>query len=82
MPILLLSFLALELDTSLDVILSELVAYARMRRDENNAQARYQDMTDRAMSLYYQIAGRTSFLLPEIAAIPHGRITCGHRRTT
>ncbi|MDN5315093.1 MAG: oligoendopeptidase [Clostridiales bacterium] len=65
---------ALELDTSLDMILSELVAYARMRRDENNAQARYQDMTDRAMSLYYQIAGRTSFLLPEIAAIPEAEL--------
>jgi oligoendopeptidase F len=65
---------ALELDTSLDMILSELVAYARMRRDENNAQARYQDMTDRAMSLYYQIAGRTSFLLPEIAAIPQAEL--------
>ncbi|NLW10406.1 MAG: oligoendopeptidase F [Clostridiaceae bacterium] len=64
----------LKLDTELDILLSELVAYARMRRDENNSLPKYQDMTERVMSNYYQTAGRTSFLMPEIAAIPEEQL--------
>src|SRR5690554_944587 len=64
----------LKLDTELDILLSELVAYARMRRDENNSLPKYQDMTERIMSKYYQTAGRTSFLMPEIAAIPEDKL--------
>lgn len=64
----------LIIDTELDLLLSELVAYARMRRDENNSLPKYQDMTERIMSKYYQTAGRTSFLMPEIAAIPEDKL--------
>jgi len=64
----------LMLDTELDILLSELVAYARMRRDENNSLPKYQDMTERIMSKYYQTAGKTSFLMPEIAAIAEDRL--------
>ena len=65
---------ALECDSELDQAMSELVAYARMKRDENNSLPVYQDMTDRIMSLYFQIAAMTSFLRPEIAAIPEEKI--------
>ncbi|NLO36196.1 MAG: oligoendopeptidase F [Clostridiaceae bacterium] len=54
----------------LDMDLMELFAYARMRRDEDNGNSLYQDMTDRVTGLYYQSAATTAFLSPEIAAIP------------
>ncbi|MDW7657494.1 MAG: oligoendopeptidase F [Bacillota bacterium] len=54
----------------LDMALMELFAYARMRRDEDNGNSLYQDMTDRVTGLYYQSAATTAFLSPEIAAIP------------
>ena len=61
---------ALEKSSRLDLELMELLAYARMRRDEDNACARYQDMADRAVGLYYQAAAATAFLTPEIAGMP------------
>jgi oligoendopeptidase F len=61
---------ALDQADRIDLELTELLAYARMRRDEDNTVARYQDMADRAISLYYQLAAETAFLTPEIAAIP------------
>ena len=47
----------------------ELFTYARMRRDEDNSRPVYQEMTDRAMAIYYQSAEATAFLMPEIARI-------------
>jgi oligoendopeptidase F len=61
---------ALEESGNLDMELMELLAYARMRRDEDNAAADYQNMADRAIGLYYQASAVTAFLTPEIAAIP------------
>ena len=61
---------ALEKASKLDLELTELMAYARMRRDEDNTAARYQNMADRATGLYYQSAAATAFLTPEIAALP------------
>ncbi len=61
---------ALEASEKLDMLLMELIAYARMRRDEDNGIGLYQDMTDRVTSLYYQSAATTAFLAPEIAEIP------------
>jgi oligoendopeptidase F len=61
---------ALTESDRIDLELMELVAYARMRRDENNSVAKYQDMADRAISLYYQSAADTAFLTPELSAIP------------
>lgn len=54
----------------LDMELMELFSYARMRRDEDNGNNLYQDMTDRITGIYYQSATATAFLSPEIAAIP------------
>lgn len=61
---------ALKDSTRLDMELMELIAYARMRRDEDNSASHYQDMTDRVISVYYQSAAATAFLSSEIAAIP------------
>jgi len=59
---------------NLDLELMELLAYARMRRDEDNTVALYQNMADRATGLYYQSAAATAFLTPEIAALPEQTI--------
>ncbi len=40
--------------------------YAKMRRDEDNGNARYQGMTDRAWSLYVAFSGETSFVAPTL----------------
>lgn len=50
--------------------IEELYTYARMRRDEDNRQARYQAMTDRAGMLSVRISSATSFVVPELLAMP------------
>ena len=47
----------------------KLFAYARMRRDENNTEPKYQALTDRAMALGTEIYGATAFIVPEIIAL-------------
>ncbi len=47
----------------------KLFAYARMRRDENNAESRYQALTDRAMTLSTEVYAAVSFIVPEIISI-------------
>jgi oligoendopeptidase F len=41
-----------------------------MRRDENNANSRYQALFDRAEGLSVQVGSITSFIVPEILSIP------------
>jgi oligoendopeptidase F len=65
---------ALNQASRLDLEIMELLAYARMRRDEDNTQPFYQSMADRAIGLYYQTAAATAFLTPEIAALPEETI--------
>lgn len=43
--------------------------YARQRRDEDNAEAKYQAMTDRAHSLMAQTSARAAFFEPEVTAM-------------
>lgn len=47
----------------------KLYAYARMRRDENNAVSKYQALTDRAMALSTEVYASVSFIIPEIISI-------------
>lgn len=47
----------------------KLYAYARMRRDENNALSKYQALTDRAMALSTEVYASVSFIVPEILSI-------------
>lgn len=48
----------------------KIFVYARMRRDENNANSVYQALADRAMALYAEVNTAISFITPEIIAIP------------
>ena len=52
------------------LLCERLYVYARMRRDENNANALYQGMTDRAMSLNVAVSGETSFVAPALLKLP------------
>ena len=48
----------------------KLFAYARMHRDENNADAFYQAMTGKAESLLSEVGEAGAFIEPEILSIP------------
>lgn len=45
-----------------------LYVYAKMRRDEDNSNTKYQAMTDRAMSLLVELSSETSFIAPALLA--------------
>lgn len=57
---------ALKRMDELSLMCERLYVYAKMRRDEDNSNTRYQAMTDRAMSLYVAVSGETSFAAPAL----------------
>lgn len=57
----------------LGLSIEEVYTYARMRRDEDNRQARYQEMTDKAGALSVRAGSATSFVVPELLALPEKR---------
>ena len=59
----------LELRDELSALTEKVFAYARMRRDENNAEPKYQALTDRAVMLMTEVNASTSFIVPEIISI-------------
>jgi oligoendopeptidase F len=52
----------------------KLYVYSRMRRDEDNGDSNYQAMFDRMEGLNIQVGSATSFMVPEIIAIPDNDI--------
>ena len=48
------------------LLCERLFVYAKMRRDEDNSNSKYQAMTDRAMSLYVAVSGEASFVAPTL----------------
>lgn len=61
---------ALTLQDELLKTMDQVYVYARMRRDEDNANSTYQGLTDRATSLSTQVYGAISYIQPEILEIP------------
>ncbi|MDD2533362.1 MAG: oligoendopeptidase F [Eubacteriales bacterium] len=61
---------ALRLSSQIEMTCLELLAYARMHKDEDNKQATYQALTDRITAFYYQFAESASYIQPELARIP------------
>lgn len=59
----------LKLRDDLFALAEKIFAYARMRRDENNAEPRYQALTDRAVTLLTEANAAASFIVPEIITI-------------
>ncbi|WP_139489112.1 oligoendopeptidase F [Brevibacillus dissolubilis] len=60
----------LKLEEVISQYIEKIYVYARMRRDEDNTNSTYQALTDRAASLSTQVSSATSFIQPEILAIP------------
>lgn len=59
-------------DLSLEI--EEVYTYARMRRDEDNRNADYQALTDRAGALAVKVSSSASFVVPELLAMPERRL--------
>lgn len=49
--------------------MERLFTYARMRRDEDNTNATYQALADRAQGLYTEVESKTAFIDPEILTL-------------
>lgn len=60
----------LRISDDMGRISEKLYVYARMRRDENNANAVYQGLFDRAESLSVEASSAAAFIVPEILTIP------------
>jgi len=60
----------LKLRDEISKVVDGLFAYARMRRDEDNANSKYQALTDRAMRLAVEVSSRLSYIEPEILSLP------------
>lgn len=61
-------FAALSRLDEASLLCERLYVYAKMKRDEDNANSKYQAMTDRAMSLYVAVSGEASFVAPALLA--------------
>jgi oligoendopeptidase F len=48
--------------------------YSKMRRDENNADPKYQNLFQRAENLAVQLGSAVSFIVPEITGIPSEKL--------
>ncbi len=65
---------ALRLQDQIGELNERVFVYSRMRRDEDNRNAKYQTLTDRATGLSVEVHGATAFLAPEILDIPADRL--------
>lgn len=64
----------LMLRDGISSITDKLYVYSHMRRDENNANTKYQALSDRAEGLNTEVNKEFSFIIPEILTIPEERI--------
>ncbi|MED0677179.1 oligoendopeptidase F [Aneurinibacillus thermoaerophilus] len=58
----------------LGLAMERVYVYARMRRDEDNTNTKYQALTDRASSLSIRVSSAVSFLVPEILSMPDEKL--------
>lgn len=64
----------LKLQDDISKLMERVFVYARMRRDEDNRRGVYQGLTDKAGSLSTEVNRATSFIVPEILAIPEEKL--------
>ncbi|MBP2634412.1 MAG: pepF1 [Firmicutes bacterium] len=60
----------LELRDELNIMAGKLFAYARLHRDENTANAKYQALVGKTESLLAELGAASAFIEPEIIGIP------------
>jgi len=65
---------ALKERDELDSLAEKLFVYARMRRDENNADTVYQGMVDRCGSVMTKVYTQIAFFLPELTGIDEKKV--------
>ena len=73
-------FACLSLRDEIGITSSKVFAYARMRRDENTADSKYQAMTSRIENLLAEVGAATAFIEPDILALPEEKLA-DFRRT-
>ena len=61
---------ALRQRDDLHMLVERLMAYARMRRDEDNTNSVYQGLTDRVTTLATRVGAAGAYIEPEIMAVP------------
>lgn len=61
---------ALRLMEKIDRKMEKIFIYARMRKDEDNSNAWYQSLVDRAQGMMVEAGSAAAFIVPEIIAIP------------
>jgi len=64
----------LKLRDEIGIVSGKLFAYARMHRDENTADAKYQALTGKTEALLTEAGAATSFVEPEILALPEEKL--------
>jgi oligoendopeptidase F len=65
---------ALKLRDDINYRLERLYAYARMRRDEDNTNAQYQALEDRARALWARVEEASSYFNPEVLEVGRERV--------
>ena len=65
---------ALKLRDEIELKTGLLFAYAKMRKDENTANPKYQALEDKARGLIVDVRGTTSYIVPELLAITQDRV--------
>lgn len=76
-------FACLNMRDSLGNILDRLYVYAHMKKDEDTRVAYYQELSDRVSALSAQFGEATSFIRPELVAIPDSTLEnylAGHNK--
>ncbi len=66
---------ALNMGVKCSMTISKLYCYSRMRRDEDNSQAQYQAMTDRAQALASSLSAAKAYIVPEILSLGEEKVT-------
>lgn len=67
-------FAVLQLKDTIGRVLDKLYVYAKMHKDENNANPVYQALTDRIQSLATEAGGVLSFIVPAVVTLDSERI--------
>lgn len=67
-------FAVLQLKDTIGMVLDRLYVYAKMHKDENNANPVYQALTDRIQSLATEAGGVLSFIVPAVVTLDSERL--------
>jgi len=65
---------ALDLEQECSIKVMELYVYAKMNKDLDNSNSKYQEMFDKIVSEYYKVSATTAFLAPEISSIEEEKL--------